>query len=82
MKKFNTDLNIKGKSQSEILRDKMNKRLNRAKQQAKKKEEEHKFRKSEVIAMKADLLEKKISQGDSNKAFDKIKEESEDVKET
>ena len=64
-------------------KDRMSKRLNRAKQQAKKKEEENKFRKSESIQMRASLLENKINVGveKGSKPIEKIQEENEDIKE-
>ena len=59
----------------------MSKRLNMAKRQAKKKEEENKFRKSESITMRASYLENKINAGldiNKSKTVEKIQEENED----
>ena len=74
----------KGKGSLEDRKDRMSKRLNMAKKQAKKKEEENKFRKSESITLRASYLENKLNIGvssDSNKKpIEQIQEENEDNK--
>ena len=86
MKRFLTDSVLKttGKPSLEEKKDRMSKRLNMAKKQAKKKEEDNKFRKSEKIAQRASFLENKISIGGDNSnttPIEKIQEENEDIKE-
>ena len=85
MKKFLTDSYLKtsdkGKTSLADKKDRMSKRLNMAKRQAKKKEEENKFRKSESITMRASYLENKINAGldiNKSKTVEKIQEENED----
>ena len=85
MKKFLTDSYLKtsdkGKASLADRKDRMSKRLNMAKKQAKKKEEENKFRKSESITMRASYLENKINVGldiNKSKTVEKIQEENED----
>ena len=88
MKKFLTDSYLKPSNKSkgslEDRKDRMSKRLNMAKKQAKKKEEENKFRKSESITMRASYLENKLNIGvssdSSKKPIEKIQEENEDNK--
>ena len=62
----------------------MSKRLNMAKRQAKKKEEENKFRKSESITLRASYLENKLNIGvssdTSKKPIEQIQEENEENK--
>ena len=84
MKKFLTDSVLKtnkAKMSLEDRKDRMSKRLNMAKKQAKMKEEENKFRKSESITLRASILENKMNIGvDKSKPIEKIQEENEDVK--
>ena len=86
MKKHNTE-NLKKLSKSVLgdssRKDKMAKRLSMAKLQAKKKQEENKFKKSDKITLRASYLESKINSSvtmDSN-PFDQIQEVNEDMKE-
>jgi len=67
------------------LRDRMSKRLQMAKNNAKKKEDENKFRKSDKITMRASLLENKLNfnnENNDNKKVEKIHEVNEDEKDS
>ena len=85
LKKFKTDSTLATKGTGSSLRDKMSKRLQMAKNKAKKKEDENKFRKSDIITMTAHLLENKLSfnnTNNDNKQFEKIHEVNEDEKDS
>jgi hypothetical protein len=83
MKKYLTDTVLTTKGQKEGKDDRknrMSKRLMKAKEQAKKKEDESKFKKSDSITMRASLLESKLSSGSigSAKPIEKIQEVNEE----
>ena len=84
LKKFKTDSVLSTKGTGSSLKDRMSKRLQMAKNNAKKKEEENKFRKSQKITMRASLLENKLNFNNTNdnKQVDKIHEVNEDEKDS